>query len=462
MPLIASIDGPNRLIHLHADTVGTTILPIDIYKEMRTLRRSDENLRKYDRFLDAAGNIAKGGGKFTERYVIEKFGTRIVPFDTSQELTVAGTIITDDGQEGIACFDRTPLTATTVVDINYIPPQVEVITITTGSGVIPQDIIDIADAVWNEATAGHQAAGSTGKALTDGNAPTVQEIVDGVLDEDISTHLAAGTVGRAIEDGDATAITIDNAAIADAVWDEALADHLTVGSMGEKLSTGSALDLDSIADAVWDEFLNDHIGAGSAGERLTNAGDVSVQNIVDGVWDAPKNAHQTADTMGEVIQSVVAVTDNAAIAAAVWDSLTASHVTVNTFGEVVQNALSTSAIAAAVTADMDLNSNLLAVIRTAVETDIPATLAGLNDFDPVLDTVMLVDTVTTNTDMRGTDGVVDYGTQITALHAIEFNARSYDKLLNKVIVHDGVLLTDPTLYEWNTSSTNDLTTLEPV
>ena len=51
MPLIASIDGPNRDIYLDASTVGTSINPIDIYKEMRTLRESDENLRKHKLFL---------------------------------------------------------------------------------------------------------------------------------------------------------------------------------------------------------------------------------------------------------------------------------------------------------------------------------------------------------------------------------------------------------------------------
>jgi len=127
MTVIASIDGPNRDIYLHADTVGASVHPIDIYKEMRTIRRTNESLRGYDVFLSAKGNDAKGGGKFTERYVICNLGTRIIPFDTSHELTIIGTIITDDGQEGISCFDRVPLTPTTIVDINYVPPQVEVV-----------------------------------------------------------------------------------------------------------------------------------------------------------------------------------------------------------------------------------------------------------------------------------------------------------------------------------------------
>lgn len=161
MTIIASIDGPNRLIYLHADTVGVPLNPIDIYKEMRTLRRNDETLRNFDRFLDSAGNASKGGGKFTERYVIEKLGTRIVPYDVTQELTVIGTIITDDGQEGIACFDRTLLSPTTQVDINYIPPQVEIIEVATGA----ISATEIADAVWGAARSSYTAAGTMGQWL---------------------------------------------------------------------------------------------------------------------------------------------------------------------------------------------------------------------------------------------------------------------------------------------------------
>jgi len=148
MTVIASIDGPNRDIYLHADTVGASVHPIDIYREMRTLRRLTESLRNYDVFLSAKGNDAKGGGKFTERYVICNLGTRIIPFDTSHELTITGTIITDDSQEGISCFDRVPLTPTTIVDINYVPPQVEVVTIDTGGNITETDKNDIADKVW--------------------------------------------------------------------------------------------------------------------------------------------------------------------------------------------------------------------------------------------------------------------------------------------------------------------------
>lgn len=130
MPLIDHIDGPNRRIYLHADSVGVQIHPMDIYREMRALRASDESLRNFEVFMKAAGNIPKGGGKFTERYVVCVAGTRIVPFDTSHDPEIVGVIISDDGLEGRNLFDRSSLSPTSIVNIDYVPPQVEVIVAT--------------------------------------------------------------------------------------------------------------------------------------------------------------------------------------------------------------------------------------------------------------------------------------------------------------------------------------------
>jgi len=81
MTLIASIDPISETNFISIfDTVGATVHPVDIYKEMRTLRLNDETLRPFDIFMKAYGNISKGGGKFTERYVQLINGTRISPF----------------------------------------------------------------------------------------------------------------------------------------------------------------------------------------------------------------------------------------------------------------------------------------------------------------------------------------------------------------------------------------------
>lgn len=170
MTIISRIDGTvsPRRVYLHADTVGATVHPINIYKEMRTLRATDESLRKFDLFMKASGNDPKGGGKFTERFVT-LLNTRIVPFNTSHILTISGTIITDDGLEGVFAFDKSPLSASTSVDINYIPPQVEIILVNTGSGVTTQDKLDIASGVWAHVNGNSQAGDQLKGALSTSN-----------------------------------------------------------------------------------------------------------------------------------------------------------------------------------------------------------------------------------------------------------------------------------------------------
>lgn len=71
-----------------------------------------------------------------------------------------------------------------------------------GSGVTPDDIDDIADAVWDEAAADHQSAGSTGEALdeaaqgTNLTIPTAAENADAIWNEDLSTYSTADTAGN--------------------------------------------------------------------------------------------------------------------------------------------------------------------------------------------------------------------------------------------------------------------------
>lgn len=153
MAVIANIDGPNRRIYLHADTKNAEVDPMDIYKAQRSLRRTDESLRRYDLFLGASGYTSKGGGKFTPKLTTclsDVYGllTEIVPYDETGTLTIIGEIISDKGTSGLACFDKTLLTPGVLVDINYFPPQVEVIEVNTGSGISEQDKLDIIGGVW--------------------------------------------------------------------------------------------------------------------------------------------------------------------------------------------------------------------------------------------------------------------------------------------------------------------------
>jgi hypothetical protein len=56
----------------------------------------------------------------------------------------------------------------------------------------------IADAVWDEAIAGHAGAGTTGAALSAATAPTAAAVADAVWDEAISGHSSAGSAGSAL------------------------------------------------------------------------------------------------------------------------------------------------------------------------------------------------------------------------------------------------------------------------
>lgn len=153
--MIDHIDAINRKIYLDSSTVDATIQPIDIYREMRTLRQKDETLRPYDLFCKMGGGVPKNpsGTKRTERYLILLDGTLIVPYDTSHVLTVDGTIITDSGLEGVQTFDRANLSAGVEVDINYVPKQVEVIMVNTGGSSLTQEehdkLYSISDDVWS-------------------------------------------------------------------------------------------------------------------------------------------------------------------------------------------------------------------------------------------------------------------------------------------------------------------------
>jgi hypothetical protein len=94
-----------------------------------------------------------------------------------------GTIITD-GQEGIACFDRSPISSPIRVDINYVPPQVEVVTVSI-SGVPAPTTLENAIAVWsavqantltNEATKARQM--QTNKAVISSDGLSVSIYAD--------------------------------------------------------------------------------------------------------------------------------------------------------------------------------------------------------------------------------------------------------------------------------------------
>jgi hypothetical protein len=108
-PVIDSIDGATRQIFLKAGV--SDFFPIeDIYHEYRRLRKNDENLRKFEPLLLASGNVPKGAGAFTPRYVVLLKGTKIVPFNETLQINQLGDMITDDPDVDPSLYDISGLT----------------------------------------------------------------------------------------------------------------------------------------------------------------------------------------------------------------------------------------------------------------------------------------------------------------------------------------------------------------
>ncbi len=144
-PVIDHLEPTSKRIYLAAGV--RTYHPVtDIYAEIRNLRRTNDDLRKYILPCTAAGNIPKGGGKFTPRYITLHNGWRIVPEDISHTLTIIGEQLTIEGGAGAACMDLTSLSASSKVAIEYAPSEAEIIIVTTeSSGLTPEQATMLAE-----------------------------------------------------------------------------------------------------------------------------------------------------------------------------------------------------------------------------------------------------------------------------------------------------------------------------
>lgn len=134
MPLISHEDYPNRRIYLSIDSVGVNVHPIEIYREHRARRQANANgEQNFLPLVFASGNEQIGPAKFTPRFTDLASGVKLVPYDTTHSLLIRGALISKaDSLEGRDLFDRSSLLSS--VDIDYQPPQVEIITVSTGSG----------------------------------------------------------------------------------------------------------------------------------------------------------------------------------------------------------------------------------------------------------------------------------------------------------------------------------------
>lgn len=147
MPVVASVDYAAKRIYLAAQTVDADLDTMDVYREVRALRRTTEAHRRYKPMIEAGGNLVKiTGVSRTPAYVRLLYGCRIVPYNVSHKVRLVRDTFTDDGLAGRDCFDRTPLSVSVDVDIDVDFPEVEIREVTT-SGSTGPTAIEIAAAV---------------------------------------------------------------------------------------------------------------------------------------------------------------------------------------------------------------------------------------------------------------------------------------------------------------------------
>jgi hypothetical protein len=127
MAVVASVDYATRRVYLAAATVDANLDTLDIYREVRALRRTNEVHRKYKPMVEAGGNLVKITGiSYTPAYVRLLYGCRIVPYNVSHKIRLVRDTFTDDGLAGRDCFDRTPLSVSVDVDIDVDYPEIEI------------------------------------------------------------------------------------------------------------------------------------------------------------------------------------------------------------------------------------------------------------------------------------------------------------------------------------------------
>lgn len=150
----------------------------------------------------------------------------------------------------------------------------------------------VANDVWDVATASHASAGSFGKELSDVSTavgaisvPTSQDVADAVWDTAFSAHTASGSFGAKVSDTytaiDTTYTAVTNLPsavdVADEVWSASDTGWpgASMGNsvIGNLLTAVSNTTSSSIASSVWDATAASYVTSGSLGEAVVNIKD---------------------------------------------------------------------------------------------------------------------------------------------------------------------------------------------
>jgi hypothetical protein len=195
MGFILSIDGPTRKVYLNpAMAVGGVLSfhPIlDIYPEYKALRASTESIRPFNAFMSAQGNLPKGEGKFTPRYLLLLENTKLVIPDGIARVNITGEVLTDNETDPI---DYSLVTGACA--LNYKPSEAEVIKVTASGN--EYSLLEIQQAVW--------AYLKTNPSIPD----SFGEHVKSLTSTSSTVHVIANTITRTIgsdQGGDVTTLS---------------------------------------------------------------------------------------------------------------------------------------------------------------------------------------------------------------------------------------------------------------
>ena len=159
VPVIDYIDGATRRIYL-LQGVDAFHWIEDIYREYVNLRATDESLRKWSPFMNAKGNEAKGGGKYTPRYVTLLNGCRVIPYDENILINITGEAITDNADVDPDPFDTS--TRVNPLKLYITPPAAEIVRDVKSLAAIARMSFTSGNSITVDPINGHDIATFTG------------------------------------------------------------------------------------------------------------------------------------------------------------------------------------------------------------------------------------------------------------------------------------------------------------
>ena len=146
MPLVDSVDYLSKRVYLSAETVDTTLDMMEVYREVRALRRITDDHQQYLPMVIGGGNIEKIAGKtYNQPYVQLRYGCRVVPYQTATHtLTLIRETFTDDGFAAAGNFDLSLIQPGFYVTLIFEVDKIEVVA--TDGGFTVQDRVSLISA----------------------------------------------------------------------------------------------------------------------------------------------------------------------------------------------------------------------------------------------------------------------------------------------------------------------------